>query len=405
MFKTSDELLLDTSDWVETYAQGKNILYQPEEYTRLLQKIEQTKQKQFPQQQHHKVQKKNEVAITKEQALARFEELNLNSKSKWSVVKDKVRGWDGIKMKELKNIFNEYVAILKEKEAEELIKSKEHNRGCFIDMLKELFTKKLLTIKTPWTKVVAEIKNDKRYQIFSERDAEELWKDFIFEEEKQLFEYWKNKLCDELKKTNIIVDFDVFRVKCEGIQAPDYFIDRLYRSYRSHLKELEQVNEEDKEKKYLIEELENRVKDILYNMNKSHELLYGDSPTYFLKEVNHIDLDEQVKLKLFQYEQKYLRQNYKDTVDDIHGLIQKYKGVITPNMSVKTFTKLYSALDHRVNDFEPKYIELFLKQQLDDKQIQNNNSLRDVKRQTIPIKRLVSDVEKSELPPTKKQID
>ncbi|EDR28726.1 hypothetical protein EDI_158640 [Entamoeba dispar SAW760] len=364
IFKTPEELILATCPWKEIEQDGKLVYKnkktgeivneQPEIYKLVIQRIQQLKEK------NENKQIKEEGINKKEEMIQMLKDIGVNSQSTWEETKKKMKIIDGMKKKEVRGIFNEYVGALKEEEKFRIEKERKENRKRCEELFSQMMQEGIITIEMGWEDVIKIIKEKKEFLTLSDKDIIEIWKNELVIEEKKGIEKWR-KCISENEQLNNEMTNDSFYKQCDLMNIPKYYQEKLYQFY---IRDIEQKNEDKKRKQQqdeqLKKQLELKVKDILIEMSDKREILYGDTPDNFLLNVKDIKLDESIKLDLFKKEQSYLKDQYLNVYDDVRDIVNSNFGIITPNMSTTTFIKFYSIFDRRVNRLPRKYLELAL---------------------------------------------
>lgn len=382
IFKSTEELLLSTCQWEviiteENTKQWKNkqtneiVSEEPEQYKMIMKRIEEMKQSQQQQIEETEDQSKKK----KEEIVKILNELNLQSNSNWEDLKTKITVSEGIKMKEVKMIFMEMITKLQEEEIIKKNQLKKEKRQLIESKLNELFQSERITVETKCEEVYS-LLNDlmntenetnkeeikELLEIYTEKDINDIWTTIQYKEEKKKMDEYKIIISNNEKFKNEL-KMDDFIEKCDEIQIPMYYRKKLYQWY---MIENEKRREEEKRRLRELErkqiQLEDEVQNVLYSMSRNNELYYKESPEKFLERVKHIDLNEKIKLELFEREQDHLRNKYLDVYNDVKRILNRNFGIITPNMSVKTFISFYSLFDRNVCRLNDYYLDMALKQ-------------------------------------------
>ena len=295
--------------------------------------------------------------------------------------------WKAIRtFSEKRNLFNEYITDLKNKEREEIYLKREKNKAKFRQLLSEDNT---INSDSTYTEAMSRLSYDERWRAVDEKEREDVFEDYIDliykkeedewkkerEVKKKLFleklkfkkiksdTLWKN-ICIEFKDDPVFASME----KIDRIQAFADYITTL------EAEEKKEKKEKDKYQGYLNRE---KFRELLQISVEEKKLNIDTKWSEFVSEIK--DREEYLNmlstpLELFQDKKNELKKDYKKVKKIFKEIITKNKIEIKYKISFEEFDNLISQYrEGKIISIDmKKLLYEHIKKKLDEKEIIHN---------------------------------
>ena len=299
--------------------------------------------------------------------------------------------WKAIRtFSEKRNLFNEYITDLKNKEREEIYLKREKNKAKFRQLLSEDNT---INSDSTYTEAMSRLSYDERWRAVDEKEREDVFEDYIDliykkeedewkkerEVKKKLFleklkfkkiksdTLWKN-ICIEFKDDPVFASME----KIDRIQAFADYITTL------EAEEKKVKKEKDKYQGYLNRE---KFRELLQISVEEKKLNIDTKWSEFVSEIkdreeylNMLGQEGSTPLELFQDKKNELKKDYKKVKKIFKEIITKNKIEIKYKISFEEFDNLISQYrEGKIISIDmKKLLYEHIKKKLDEKEIIHN---------------------------------
>ena len=299
--------------------------------------------------------------------------------------------WKAIRtFSEKRNLFNEYITDLKNKEREEIYLKREKNKAKFRQLLSEDNT---INSDSTYTEAMSRLSYDERWRAVDEKEREDVFEDYIDliykkeedewkkerEVKKKLFleklkfkkiksdTLWKN-ICIEFKDDPVFASME----KIDRIQAFADYITTL------EAEEKKKKKEKDKYQGYLNRE---KFRELLQISVEEKKLNIDTKWSEFVSEIkdreeylNMLGQEGSTPLELFQDKKNELKKDYKKVKKIFKEIITKNKIEIKYKISFEEFDNLISQYrEGKIISIDmKKLLYEHIKKKLDEKEIIHN---------------------------------
>ena len=299
--------------------------------------------------------------------------------------------WKAIRtFSEKRNLFNEYITDLKNKEREEIYLKREKNKAKFRQLLSEDNT---INSDSTYTEAMSRLSYDERWRAVDEKEREDVFEDYIDliykkeedewkkerEVKKKLFleklkfkkiksdTLWKN-ICIEFKDDPVFASME----KIDRIQAFADYITTL------EAEEKKEKKEKDKYQGYLNRE---KFREFLQISVEEKKLNIDTKWSEFVSEIkdreeylNMLGQEGSTPLELFQDKKNELKKDYKKVKKIFKEIITKNKIEIKYKISFEEFDNLISQYrEGKIISIDmKKLLYEHIKKKLDEKEIIHN---------------------------------
>ena len=299
--------------------------------------------------------------------------------------------WKAIRtFSEKRNLFNEYITDLKNKEREEIYLKREKNKAKFRQLLSEDNT---INSDSTYTEAMSRLSYDERWRAVDEKEREDVFEDYIDliykkeedewkkerEVKKKLFleklkfkkiksdTLWKN-ICIEFKDDPVFASME----KIDRIQAFADYITTL------EAEEKKEKKEKDKYQGYLNRE---KFRELLQISVEEKKLNIDTKWSEFVSEIkdreeylNMLGQEGSTPLELFQDKKNELKKDYKKVKKIFKEIITKNKIEIKYKISFEEFDNLISQYrEGKIISIDmKKLLYEHIKKKLDEKEIIHN---------------------------------
>ena len=299
--------------------------------------------------------------------------------------------WKAIRtFSEKRNLFNEYITDLKNKEREEIYLKREKNKAKFRQLLSEDNT---INSDSTYTEAMSRLSYDERWRAVDEKEREDVFEDYIDliykkeedewkkerEVKKKLFleklkfkkiksdTLWKN-ICIEFKDDPVFASME----KIDRIQAFADYITTL------EAEEKKEKKEKDKYQGYLNRE---KFREFLQISVEEKKLNIDTKWSDFVSEIkdreeylNMLGQEGSTPLELFQDKKNELKKDYKKVKKIFKEIITKNKIEIKYKISFEEFDNLISQYrEGKIISIDmKKLLYEHIKKKLDEKEIIHN---------------------------------
>ena len=299
--------------------------------------------------------------------------------------------WKAIRtFSEKRNLFNEYITDLKNKEREEIYLKREKNKAKFRQLLSEDNT---INSDSTYTEAMSRLSYDERWRAVDEKEREDVFEDYIDliykkeedewkkerEVKKKLFleklkfkkiksdTLWKN-ICIEFKDDPVFASME----KIDRIQAFADYITTL------EAEEKKEKKEKDKYQGYLNRE---KFRELLQISVEEKKLNIDTKWSEFVSEIkdreeylNMLGQEGSTPLELFQDKKNELKKDYKKVKKIFKEIITKNKIEIKYKISFEEFDNLISQYrEGKIISVDmKKLLYEHIKKKLEEKEIIHN---------------------------------
>ena len=299
--------------------------------------------------------------------------------------------WKAIRtFSEKRNLFNEYINELKNKEREEIYLKREKNKSKFRQLLSEDNT---INSDSTYTEVMSRLSYDERWRSVDEKEREDIFEDYIDLIYKKEEEEWKKER--EVKKKLFLEKLKFKKIKsdtlwkniCIEFKDDPVFasmekIDRIqaFADYITTLEAEEKKEKKEKEKYqgYLNREKFRELLQICVEEKKLNIDTKWNEYVYEIKDreeyLNMLGQEGSTPLELFQDKKNELKKDYKKVKKIFKEIINKNKIEIKYQTSFEEFDKLISQYREWkiISTDMKKLLYEHIKKKLEEKEIIHN---------------------------------
>ena len=299
--------------------------------------------------------------------------------------------WKAIKtFSEKRNLFNEYISDLKNKEREEIYLKREKNKAKFRQLLSEDNT---INSDSTYTEAMSRLSYDERWRAVDEKEREDVFEDYIDLIYKKEEEEWKKeretkkKLFIEKLKFKKIKSDTLWKNICIEFQDDPVFasmekIDRI-QSFADYITTLEAEEKKIKKEKEKYQGYLNREKfrELLQISVEEKKLNIDTKWSSFVNEIkdreeylNMLGQEGSTPLELFQDKKNELKKDYKKVKKIFKEIITKNKIEIRYKISFDEFDNLISQYrEGKIISLDmKKLLYEHIKKKLEEKEIIHN---------------------------------
>jgi len=342
--------------------------------------------------------------IPKEEAYYKFKEklklLGITSTWKWEDASRLLFNepeWKIIKtFSEKRNLFNEYINDLRNKEKEEIYLKREKNKSKFRQLLSEDNT---INSDSTYTEAMSRLSYDERWRSVDEKEREDVFEDYIDliykkeeDEWKKSREVKKKLFLEKLKFKKIKSDTLWKNIKYEFKDDPVFAsmekIDRI-QTFADYITSLESAEKNEKKEKEKYQGYQNRekfrellqisVEEKTLNMEtkwKDFVLKIKDKDEY----LNMLGQEGSTPLELFQDKIQELKKDYKKIKKIFKDIIIKNKIEFKFQITYEEFDNLISKYEQSklISDDMKKLLYEHIKKKLNEKEIIHNKHSKNI---------------------------
>ena len=299
--------------------------------------------------------------------------------------------WKAIKtFSEKRNLFNEYISDLKNKEREEIYLKREKNKAKFRQLLSEDNT---INSDSTYTEAMSRLSYDERWRAVDEKEREDVFEDYIDLIYKKEEEEWKKeretkkKLFIEKLKFKKIKSDTLWKNICIEFQDDPVFasmekIDRI-QSFADYITTLEAEEKKIKKEKEKYQGYLNREKfrELLQISVEEKKLNIDTKWSSYVNEIkdreeylNMLGQEGSTPLELFQDKKNELKKDYKKVKKIFKEIITKNKIEIRYKISFDEFDNLISQYrEGKIISLDmKKLLYEHIKKKLEEKEIIHN---------------------------------
>ena len=299
--------------------------------------------------------------------------------------------WKAIRtFSEKRNLFNEYINELKNKEREEIYLKREKNKSKFRQLLSEDNT---INSDSTYTEVMSRLSYDERWRSVDEKEREDIFEDYIDLIYKKEEEEWKKER--EVKKKLFLEKLKFKKIKsdtlwkniCIEFKDDPVFasmekIDRI-QAFADYITTLEAEEKKEKKEKEKYQGYLNREKfrELLQICVEEKKLNIDTKWNEFVYEIkdreeylNMLGQEGSTPLELFQDKKNELKKDYKKVKKIFKEIINKNKIEIKYQTSFEEFDKLISQYREWkiISTDMKKLLYEHIKKKLEEKEIIHN---------------------------------
>ena len=299
--------------------------------------------------------------------------------------------WKAIRtFSEKRNLFNEYINELKNKEREEIYLKREKNKSKFRQLLSEDNT---INSDSTYTEVMSRLSYDERWRSVDEKEREDIFEDYIDLIYKKEEEEWKKErevkkklFLEKLKFKKIKID-TLWKNICIEFKDDPVFasmekIDRI-QAFADYITTLEAEEKKEKKEKEKYQGYLNREKfrELLQISVEEKKLNIDTKWNEFVYEIkdreeylNMLGQEGSTPLELFQDKKNELKKDYKKVKKIFKEIITKNKIEIKYQTSFEEFDKLLSQYREWkiITTDMKKLLYEHIKKKLEEKEIIHN---------------------------------
>ena len=299
--------------------------------------------------------------------------------------------WKAIRtFSEKRNLFNEYINELKNKEREEIYLKREKNKSKFRQLLSEDNT---INSDSTYTEVMSRLSYDERWRSVDEKEREDIFEDYIDLIYKKEEEEWKKErevkkklFLEKLKFKKIKID-TLWKNICIEFKDDPVFasmekIDRI-QAFADYITTLEAEEKKEKKEKEKYQGYLNREKfrELLQISVEEKKLNIDTKWNEFVYEIkdreeylNMLGQEGSTPLELFQDKKDELKKDYKKVKKIFKEIINKNKIEIKYQTSFEEFDKLISQYREWkiISTDMKKLLYEHIKKKLEEKEIIHN---------------------------------
>ena len=299
--------------------------------------------------------------------------------------------WKAIRtFSEKRNLFNEYITDLKNKEREEIYLKREKNKAKFRQLLSEDNT---INSDSTYTEAMSRLSYDERWRAVDEKEREDVFEDYIDLIYKKEEDEWKKER--EVKKKLFLEKLKFKKIKsdtlwkniCIEFKDDPVFasmekIDRI-QSFADYITTLEAEEKKEKKEKDKYQGYLNREKfrELLQISVEEKKLNIDTKWSEFVSEIkdreeylNMLGQEGSTPLELFQDKKNELKKDYKKVKKIFKEIITKNKIEIKYKISFEEFDNLISQYrEGKIISIDmKKLLYEHIKKKLDEKEIIHN---------------------------------
>ena len=299
--------------------------------------------------------------------------------------------WKAIRtFSEKRNLFNEYITDLKNKEREEIYLKREKNKAKFRQLLSEDNT---INSDSTYTEAMSRLSYDERWRAVDEKEREDVFEDYIDLIYKKEEDEWKKER--EVKKKLFLEKLKFKKIKsdtlwkniCIEFKDDPVFasmekIDRI-QAFADYITTLEAEEKREKKEKEKYQGYLNREKfrELLQISVEEKKLNIDTKWSEFVSEIkdreeylNMLGQEGSTPLELFQDKKDELKKDYKKVKKIFKEIITKNKIEIKYKISFEEFDNLISQYrEGKIISIDmKKLLYEHIKKKLDEKEIIHN---------------------------------
>ena len=267
--------------------------------------------------------------------------------------------WKAIRtFSEKRNLFNEYITDLKNKEREEIYLKREKNKSKFRQLLSEDNT---INSDSTYTEVMSRLSYDERWRSVDEKEREDIFEDYIDLIYKKEEDEWKKER--EVKKKLFLEKLKFKKIKSDALWkniAVEFKDDPVFASmekidriqaFADYITTLESEEKKERKEKEKYQGYLNREKfrELLQISVEEKKLNIDTKWSEFIKEIkdreeylNMLGREGSTPLELFQDKKYELKKDYKKVKKIFKEIIAKNKIEIKYQISFEEFDNLIS---------------------------------------------------------------
>ena len=267
--------------------------------------------------------------------------------------------WKAIRtFSEKRNLFNEYINDLKNKEREEIYLKREKNKSKFRQLLSEDNT---INSDSTYTEVMSRLSYDERWRSVDEKEREDIFEDYIDLIYKKEEDEWKKER--EVKKKLFLEKLKFKKIKSDALWkniAVEFKDDPVFASmekidriqaFADYITTLESEEKKEKKEKEKYQGYLNREKfrELLQISVEEKKLNIDTKWSEFVSEIkdreeylNMLGQEGSTPLELFQDKKYELKKDYKKVKKIFKEIITKNKIEIKYQISFEEFDNLIS---------------------------------------------------------------
>ena len=267
--------------------------------------------------------------------------------------------WKAIRtFSEKRNLFNEYITDLKNKEREEIYLKREKNKSKFRQLLSEDNT---INSDSTYTEVMSRLSYDERWRSVDEKEREDIFEDYIDLIYKKEEDEWKKER--EVKKKLFLEKLKFKKIKSDALWkniAVEFKDDPVFASmekidriqaFADYITTLESEEKKERKEKEKYQGYLNREKfrELLQISVEEKKLNIDTKWSEFVKEIkdreeylNMLGQEGSTPLELFQDKKNELKKDYKKVKKIFKEIIAKNKIEIKYQISFEEFDNLIS---------------------------------------------------------------
>ena len=267
--------------------------------------------------------------------------------------------WKAIRtFSEKRNLFNEYITDLKNKEREEIYLKREKNKSKFRQLLSEDNT---INSDSTYTEVMSRLSYDERWRSVDEKEREDIFEDYIDLIYKKEEDEWKKER--EVKKKLFLEKLKFKKIKSDALWkniAVEFKDDPVFASmekidriqaFADYITTLESEEKKERKEKEKYQGYLNREKfrELLQISVEEKKLNIDTKWSEFVKEIkdreeylNMLGQEGSTPLELFQDKKYELKKDYKKVKKIFKEIIAKNKIEIKYQISFEEFDNLIS---------------------------------------------------------------
>ena len=267
--------------------------------------------------------------------------------------------WKAIRtFSEKRNLFNEYITDLKNKEREEIYLKREKNKSKFRQLLSEDNT---INSDSTYTEVMSRLSYDERWRSVDEKEREDIFEDYIDLIYKKEEDEWKKER--EVKKKLFLEKLKFKKIKSDALWkniAMEFKDDPVFASmekidriqaFADYITTLESEEKKERKEKEKYQGYLNREKfrELLQISVEEKKLNIDTKWSEFVKEIkdreeylNMLGQEGSTPLELFQDKKYELKKDYKKVKKIFKEIIAKNKIEIKYQISFEEFDNLIS---------------------------------------------------------------
>ena len=299
--------------------------------------------------------------------------------------------WKAIRtFSEKRNLFNEYITDLKNKEREEIYLKREKNKSKFRQLLSEDNT---INSDSTYTEVMSRLSYDERWRSVDEKEREDIFEDYIDLIYKKEEDEWKKER--EVKKKLFLEKLKFKKIKSDALWkniAVEFKDDPVFASmekidriqaFADYITTLESEEKKERKEKEKYQGYLNREKfrELLQISVEEKKLNIDTKWSEFVKEIkdreeylNMLGQEGSTPLELFQDKKYELKKDYKKVKKIFKEIIAKNKIEIKYQISFEEFDNLISQYrEGKIISLDmKKLLYEHIKKKLEEKEIIHN---------------------------------